>query len=47
MSKQVHSIMSYVAGSTKTPLLKLYETFGWDLYRRFGHAYEAFKLIVR
>jgi translation initiation factor 2 alpha subunit (eIF-2alpha) len=47
MSKQVHSIMSYVAGSTKTPLLKLYETFGWDLYKRFGHAYEAFKLIVR
>jgi translation initiation factor 2 alpha subunit (eIF-2alpha) len=24
----------------------LYTQFGWDLYKRFGHAYEAFKIMV-
>lgn len=41
--KAVHSIMRHVAEKTQAPLLSLYETWGWDLYRRFGHAHEAFK----
>ena len=28
-------------------LEELYTQFGWDLYKRFGHAYDAFKLLVR
>jgi hypothetical protein len=25
---------------------ELYEKFGWDLYRKYGHAYDAFKLAI-
>jgi len=45
-SKAVHSIMRHVSETVKIPLIQLYEQFGWDLYKRFGHAYEAFKLMV-
>ena len=24
----------------------LYKEFGWDLYKRFGHAFDAFKIAV-
>ena len=27
-------------------LEKLYEKFGWDLYDKFEHAYDAFKLAM-
>jgi translation initiation factor 2 subunit 1 len=43
MSKEAHSIMSHVAVTCKIPLLKLYEMFGWDLSKRFGHIYDAFQ----
>jgi translation initiation factor 2 subunit 1 len=46
-SKAVHSIMRNVSETCKVPLIKMYETFGWDLYKKFGHAYDAFKLIVK
>jgi translation initiation factor 2 subunit 1 len=46
-SKAVHSIMRHVSETCKIPLETLYEQFGWDLYKRFGHAYEAFKLMVK
>jgi len=46
-SKTVHSIMRHVSETCKVPLIKLYKSFGWDLYKRFGHAYDAFKLIVQ
>lgn len=46
-SKAVHSILRHVAEVCKTPLLGLYESFGWDLYKRFGHAYDAFQLSVK
>jgi len=46
-SKAVHSIMRHVSETCKVPIMTLYEQFGWDLYKKFGHAYDAFKLIVQ
>jgi len=46
-SKQVHSIMRQVAETCKVSMLGLYETWGWDLYKRFGHAYDGFKVLVQ
>ena len=45
-SKAVHSIMRHLAKKSDTQLVKLYERFGWALYRKYGHAYDAFKLAV-
>lgn len=45
-SKAVHSIMRNVSETCHFKLEDLYVQFGWDLYKRFGHAYDAFKLIV-
>jgi len=39
--------MRHVSETCKVPLIKLYESFGWDLYKKFGHSYDAFKLIVQ
>jgi len=46
-SKTVHSIMRHVSETCRVPLIKLYKSFGWDLYTRSGHAYDAFKLMVQ
>ncbi len=46
MSKSVHSIMTQVSIMCKVRLIKLYKQFCWDLYKRFGHAYNAFKRLV-
>lgn len=45
-SKAVHSIMRHVSETCKVRLEDLYTQFCWDLYKKFGHAYDAFKLIV-
>jgi hypothetical protein len=45
-SKAVHSIMRHVSETCHVRLEDIYNQFGWDLYKRFGHAYDAFKLIV-
>jgi translation initiation factor 2 subunit 1 len=45
-SKAVHSIMRHVSETCKIRLEDLYNKFGWDLYTRFGHAYDAFKLMI-
>jgi translation initiation factor 2 subunit 1 len=45
-SKAVHSIMRHVSETCHVRLEELYVQFGWDLYKRFGHAYDAFKLVV-
>ncbi|KAJ9194148.1 hypothetical protein DTO021D3_3083 [Paecilomyces variotii] len=45
-SKAVHSIMRHVAEKTKTPLETLYQTIGWPLNRKYGHAHDAFKLAI-
>jgi len=45
-SKAVHSIMRHVSETCKVGLEELYGQFGWDLYKKFGHAHDAFKLAV-
>lgn len=45
-SKAVHSIMRHVAETTQKGLEDLYVQFGWPLYQRFGHAYDAFKIAI-
>ncbi|KAH8924047.1 translation initiation factor eIF-2 alpha subunit [Atractiella rhizophila] len=45
-SKAVHSIMRHVAEKTGTDLEELNEKITWPLYRKYGHAYEAFKLSI-
>lgn len=42
-SKKVHEIMKILAFKVKIDLEKLYQQFGWPLYKIFGHAYVAFK----
>jgi translation initiation factor 2 subunit 1 len=45
-SKAVHGILRHVAEICKVRLEDLYKQFGWDLYKRFGHAYDAFRLVI-
>jgi len=45
-SKQVHSIMRNVSEICKIRQEELYKMFCWDLYKRFGHAEDAFKLAL-
>ncbi|KAG0591651.1 hypothetical protein KC19_1G190700 [Ceratodon purpureus] len=45
-SKLVHSIMRHVADTMDADLEDLYQNVAWPLYRKYGHAFEAFKLIV-
>jgi len=45
-SKTVHSIMRHVAELTHQGLELLYKQFGWPLYRKYGHAYDAFKIAI-
>lgn len=44
--KTVSSIMRHVAEKTNTPMQTLYETIGWPLNKRYGHAIDAFKLSI-
>jgi len=46
-SKAVHSIMRHVSETCKIPLIDLYTKFCWDLYKRYGHAHDAFTAIVQ
>ncbi|XP_050209635.1 eukaryotic translation initiation factor 2 subunit alpha homolog [Mercurialis annua] len=45
-SKLVHSIMRHVAETMSADLEELYIHIGWPLYRKYGHAFEAFKIVV-
>jgi translation initiation factor 2 subunit 1 len=45
-SKTVHSIMRHVAEKLDIELEDLYRRVGWPLYKKFGHAYDAFKLAI-
>lgn len=38
--------MKLTAYNLKCSTEELYEDFGWDLYDKFNHAYEAFKLCL-
>eukprot|EP00270_Netrium_digitus_P006074 TRINITY_DN1827_c0_g1_i1.p1 TRINITY_DN1827_c0_g1~~TRINITY_DN1827_c0_g1_i1.p1 ORF type:complete len:340 (+),score=80.80 TRINITY_DN1827_c0_g1_i1:10-1029(+) len=45
-SKMVHSIMRHVAETENVDLEDLYAHVAWPLYRKYGHAFEAFKIVV-
>jgi translation initiation factor 2 subunit 1 len=45
-SKAVHTIMRTVSEHQNVPLLSLYQQIGWPLYKKYGHAFEAFKLAL-
>lgn len=44
-SKMVHSIMRHVAETTGQNLEELYSKIAWPLYKLYGHAFEAFKVM--
>ena len=45
-SKMVHSIMRHTAETTTATLVDLYEHMAWPLYAKYGHCFEAFKMMV-
>ncbi|ORY90687.1 eukaryotic translation initiation factor 2 alpha subunit-domain-containing protein [Leucosporidium creatinivorum] len=45
-SKTVHSIMRHVAEKTGTEMDEVNQLVAWPLYKKYGHAYEAFKLSI-
>jgi len=45
-SKTVHSIMRNVAEKTGKDLESLHEAITWPLYKKYGHAHEAFKIAI-
>jgi translation initiation factor 2 subunit 1 len=45
-AKSVHSVLRHVAGLKGLKLETLYQQVGWPLYRKYGHAYDAFKLFL-
>jgi len=46
-AKHVHAVLRHIAESRKLYLEDLYEKVGWPLYRKYGHAYDAFKLALQ
>lgn len=45
-AKAVHGVLRHVAERRKFFLEDLYEHIGWPLYKKYGHAYDAFKLSI-
>lgn len=45
-AKAVHGVLRHVAERRKFFLQELYERIGWPLYKKYGHAYDAFKLAI-
>lgn len=45
-SKMVHSILRHVAEKTNEPIENLYDTIGWPLQTKYGHAVDAFKFSI-
>ncbi|EDO17917.1 hypothetical protein Kpol_1010p33 [Vanderwaltozyma polyspora DSM 70294] len=45
-SKTVHSILRFCAEKFQIPLEDLYKSIAWPLSRKYGHAYEAFKISI-
>lgn len=45
-SKAVHSILRHVAEKHQVSLEGLYKTYAWPLARKYGHAYDAFKMVI-
>lgn len=45
-SKLVHTITRHAAETTNTDLEALYQSFTWPLYKKYGHAFDAFRQMV-
>jgi len=45
-SKLVHTITRHTAETTNTDLEDLYKAFTWPLYKKYGHAHDAFTQMV-
>eukprot|EP00708_Paratrimastix_pyriformis_P002434 GAFH01001180.1.p1 GENE.GAFH01001180.1~~GAFH01001180.1.p1 ORF type:complete len:356 (+),score=96.11 GAFH01001180.1:159-1070(+) len=45
-SKTVHTILQNVAETQHKDLEQLYRTIAWPLYKKYGHAYDAFKQAI-
>jgi translation initiation factor 2 subunit 1 len=45
-AKAVHSVLRQVADQHNKRLEELYQTIGWPLYRKYHHAYDAFKIAI-
>jgi translation initiation factor 2 subunit 1 len=45
-AKAVHSVLRHVADMEGKSLETLYQIIGWPMYRKYGHAYDAFKLAL-
>ena len=45
-AKAVHSVLRHVAATFNKNLEHLYTVVGWPLYKKYGHAYDAFKLAL-
>lgn len=39
--------MKHVAETQHRKLDDLYKMFGWPLYKKFGHAFDAFKIAIQ
>lgn len=45
-AKAVHSVCRHVADQKKLRLEDMYTKVGWPLYKKYGHAYDAFKIAL-
>jgi translation initiation factor 2 subunit 1 len=45
-AKAVHSVLRHIASVKSLSLQDLYRSIGWPLYKKYGHAYDAFKLAL-
>jgi translation initiation factor 2 subunit 1 len=45
-AKAVHGVLRHLAERRKLYLEDLYEKIGWPLYKKYGHAYDAFKMAI-
>lgn len=46
-AKAVHSVLSHVAKTHNLRVEDLCTSVGWPLYRKYGHAYDAFKIALK
>ena len=45
-AKAVHGVLRHLAERRKFHLEDLYERIAWPLYKKYGHAYDAFKIAL-
>ena len=45
-AKAVHGVLRHLAERRKFYLEDLYESIAWPLYKKYGHAYDAFKIAL-